>query len=62
MSTRRIAGIVAGFIGVLISVGHLILALFDSTPERYHGHDVIVMIGFVLMVGGLILIGSDKQR
>ena len=62
MSTRRITGIVSGITGVAISVGHIALALLDNTPERYHGHEVIVLIGFVLALAGLMLIGTDKQR
>ena len=62
MSTRRITGIVAGVAGVAISVGHIVMALVDDKPERYHGHEVIVLIGFALALAGLLLIGTDKQR
>ncbi len=62
MITRRIAGIVTGAVGVLISVGHLVAVLFSNAPERYHGHETIVAIGFALTVLGLLLIGADKRQ
>lgn len=63
MKTRRTIGLVIGFVGVLISVGHLIFAFFDDTPERYHPHMGIVVLGFVLAVGGLLLlVGIEKKR
>jgi drug/metabolite transporter (DMT)-like permease len=62
MRTRRTIGIVAALVGLAISLGHIILAFFSSTPERYHGHEVIVTIGIVLALGGVLLIGTDRQE
>ncbi len=61
MSTRRIAGIVTGAIGILNSIVHLIAVLFSNAPERYHGDETIVAIGLALTVLGLLLIGADKR-
>jgi len=62
MKTRRIVGGVAAIVGVAISIGHLVFALFDSIPEKYHTHQAIVAIGFALAIGGLLLLGTPKQR
>jgi len=62
MKTRRIIGGVAAIVGVAISIGHVVFAFFDSTPEKYHTHQVIVAIGFALAIGGLLLLGTAKQR
>ncbi len=62
MSTRRIVGLVMGVIGILITVTHLVAGLFFDAPERYHGHETIVAIGFVLTLLGLLLIGTDKRQ
>lgn len=62
MNTRRIIGIVIGVTGVIIATGHYVLAFFSSTPERYHGHEALVGVGFALIVIGILLIGTDKQR
>ena len=59
---RRIIGIVTGFAGIIISLGHLVLALVSSTPERTHGHEVVVAIGFALAVVGILLLGTDRRR
>jgi hypothetical protein len=39
-----------------------VLAFFAATPERDHGHTVIVGLGLALTVAGILLIGTDKQR
>lgn len=62
MSTRRIAGIVMGVSGVLISIWHLVAVLFSDVPERDHGHEAIVLVGFALAVLGLLLIGKDRRQ
>jgi hypothetical protein len=62
MKTRRIVGGVTAIVGVAISVGHVVLAFFDSTPERYHTHLALVALGFALALGGLLLLGTAKQR
>ncbi len=62
MSTRRIAGIVMGVSGVLISIWHLVAVLFSDAPERDHQHEAIVLVGFALAVLGLLLIGKDRRQ
>jgi len=62
MSTRRIVGIVLAIVGVAITIGHLVFAIFDRIPEKYHSHQAIVVIGFALTIGGLLLLGTNKQR
>lgn len=62
MGTRRIIGIAAGLAGIIISLGHLVLALVSNTPERYHGHEAVVAIGFALAVVGIMLLGTDRRR
>lgn len=62
MKTRRIVGGVTAIVGVAISVGHVVLAFFDTTPERYHAHLALVALGFGLALGGLLLLGTAKQR
>ena len=62
MSTRRIVGIVLAIVGIAITIGHLVFAIFDRIPEKYHSHQAIVVIGFALTIGGLLLLGNDKQR
>lgn len=62
MSTRRTIGIVAAVIGLVISIGHILLAFISRTPEKHHGHEVIVTIGIVLALGGLLLLGTERQQ
>lgn len=62
MRTRRIVGVVAATVGVAITIGHLVFAIFDRIPEKYHSHQAIVAIGFALAIGGLLLLGTRKQR
>ena len=62
MSTRRVVGIVLAIVGIAITIGHLVFAIFDRIPEKYHSHQAIVVIGFALTIGGLLLLGTDKQR
>jgi len=62
MKTRRIVGGVTAIVGVAISVGHVVMAFFDNTPERYHTHLPLVALGFALAIGGLLLLGTAKQR
>jgi len=62
MSTRRIAGIVMGVSGVLISIGHLVAVLFSDAPERDHQHEAIVLVGFALTVLELLLIGTGRRQ
>ncbi len=63
MSTRRIAGIIIGLAGIVLSVGHIALAFFANTPERYHGHEVVVALGLALAVIGILLLTDfDKRR
>lgn len=62
MSTRRIVGIVTGIAGVVISVGHILLAFFTRIPERYHGHEGIVIFGFALAVIGLLLLSGGNRN
>ncbi len=47
--------------GVCVTIAHFALALFSNTPERYHGHEVLVVVGLALIVIGLLLIGTDKK-
>lgn len=62
MNTRRIVGVIIASVGIAISIGHLVFAIFDRIPEKYHSHTWIVVIGFALGIGGLLLLGTDKQR
>ncbi len=62
MSTRRVVGIVTAVAGVAISIGHLVFGIFDRIPEKYHSHQAIVATGFALAIGGLLLLGTGKQR
>jgi hypothetical protein len=62
MKKRRIVGGVTAIVGVAISIGYVALAFFDSTPERYHTHLALVALGFALALGGLLLLGTAKQR
>ena len=62
MRKRLIVGIVMAAVGVAISIGHLVFAIFDRIPERYHSHQAIVVIGFALAIGGLLLLGTRKRR
>jgi drug/metabolite transporter (DMT)-like permease len=62
MSIRRVIGIVTAFAGVAISIGHLVFGIFDRIPEKYHSHQAIVVTGFALAIGGLLLLGTDKRR
>ena len=62
MSTRRLVGIVLAIVGVAITIGHLVFAVFDRIPEKYHSHQAIVVIGFGLAIGGLLLLGTNKRR
>ncbi len=62
MSTRRIAGIVRGVGGVLISIWHLVAVLFSDAPERDHQHEAIVLVGFALAVLGLLIIGTGRRQ
>jgi hypothetical protein len=62
MSTRQVVGIVLAVVGLAISIGHLVFAIFDRIPEKYHSHQAIVVIGFALVIGGLLLLGTDKRR
>lgn len=61
MNTRRIVGFVAAIVGVAITIGHLVFAIFDRIPEKYHSHQAIVAIGFTLAIGGLLLLGTKRR-
>ncbi len=62
MSTRRIVGIVISLTGIIISVGHLVLAIFSRTAERDHSHEGIVFAGLALTLVGLLMLADDKRR
>lgn len=53
LSNRRIIGLITAIVGVAISIGHLVFGLFDRVPEKYHGHEVIVGLGFGLAIVGI---------
>ena len=55
-------GIVLAIVGVAISIGHLVFAIFDRIPEKYHSHQAIVVIGFALAIGGLLLLGTNRRQ
>jgi hypothetical protein len=57
MTVRQEIGIAASAIGILINVVHFALFFFSATPEKYHDH-----IGFVLTIGGLLLLLDKKQE
>ena len=60
LSNRRVAGLVTAFVGILISIGHLVFGVFDSVPEKYHSHQAIVALGFGLAILGLVLLGKGR--
>ena len=62
MSTRQVVGIALAIVGLAVSIGHLVFAIFDRIPEKYHSHQAIVAIGFALAIIGLLLLGTAKQR
>lgn len=62
MSTRQAFGIALAIVGLAVSIGHLVFAIFDRIPEKYHSHQAIVVLGFVLTIVGLLLLGTAKQR
>ena len=62
LSNKRIIGLITAFVGIVMSIGHLVFGLFDRVPEKYHGHEVLVALGFGLSIVGLLLLGSEKQR
>jgi protein-S-isoprenylcysteine O-methyltransferase Ste14 len=62
MTVRQEIGIAASAIGILINVVHFALFFFSATPEKYHDHIWIVGFGFVLTIGGLLLLLDKKQE
>ena len=62
LSNRRIIGLITAIVGVAISIAHLVFGLFDRVPEKYHGHEVIVALGFGLAIVGLLFLRSEKVR
>ncbi len=56
MNKRRFIGIVLALTGIVVSIGHLI----SRTPERYHGHELLVVIGLALTVIGILLLSREK--
>lgn len=55
-------GIVLAIVGIAISIGHLVFAIFDRIPEKYHSHQAIVVTGFALAIGGLLLLGTNRRQ
>ena len=62
MTRRRITGIVAGLIGLLLTMGHFVLEGLSNVPERYHGHTLVVAAGVGLMLIGFVLLTVGKGR
>ena len=62
INTKQVVGIGLAIVGLVISIGHLVFAIFDRIPEKYHSHQVIVGLGFALAIVGLLLLGTAKQR
>ncbi len=62
LSNRRLIGLITAAVGVAISICHLVFGLFDRVPEKYHGHEVIVGLGFGLALVGLLFLAAEKQR
>lgn len=62
ISTKQVVGIGLAIVGLVISIGHLVFAIFDRIPEKYHSHQAIVGLGFALAIVGLLLLGTAKQR
>ena len=62
INTKQVVGIGLAIVGLVISIGHLVFAIFDRIPEKYHSHQVIVGLGFALAIVGLLLLGTARQR
>lgn len=61
-TTRQVIGVVTAVSGVAISMIHLSLMIFTDLSRTYHNNELWVAIGFILAVGGLVLLKTSKKR
>lgn len=62
MSRCRIAGVVIGVSGAIISVFHITILIVTREKEPLHGFWAWVMSGLILTFIGILLMGSGKKR
>jgi hypothetical protein len=61
MILRKQIGITLGLIGTLVNIAHFVLIFFSEKPEKYHGHELVVLFGTVLALIGLVLMIDEKK-
>lgn len=61
-TTRQVIGVVTAVSGVALSMIHLSLMIFTDLPRTSHNNELWVAIGFILAVGGLVLLKTGKKR
>lgn len=62
MSRRRIAGVVIGVAGAVISVFHITVLIVTREKEPLHGFWAWVMSGLILTFVGILLMSGDKKQ
>lgn len=62
MTLRQEIGIACGLTGILINLGHFLLFFVSGQAEKYHGHELVIGFGIVLVLFGVILLTDKKQK
>lgn len=61
MTCRQQLGITLGLFGTLLNIAHFVLIFFSEKPEKYHGHELVVIFGTVLALIGLVLMIDEEK-
>ena len=60
ITLRQQLGIMLGLIGTLFNIAHFVSIFFSDKPEKYHGHELVVVFGTALALIGLVLMIEEK--
>ena len=62
MNFKHTTGIILATTGTLFSFVHLVLMIVTDLGKRYHASEIWAVIGFVMMIAGLVLlIGRENE-
>lgn len=62
MTLRQKIGIAFAIAGILINVAHFALFFFSDEPEKYHGHELVIILGIALVLVGVAMTVDNKQE